>query len=122
MANILAVGLGGAIGAMARYGTGVLSARIFGLSFPYGTLGVNIVGCLIMGLIVGMFALREPVDPALKLFLTAGVLGGFTTFSAFSLEAIMLYERKPALALVYVLASVILSLGACAVGLKVMAR
>jgi len=122
MMNVLAIGLGGALGAMARYGVGIATTRVLGSAFPYGTLGINIIGCLIMGLLIGVFALREPVDPMLKLFWTTGILGGFTTFSAFSLEAIMLYDRKPALAAAYVLTSVFLSIGACAIGLKVMAR
>jgi len=120
MINVLAVAIGGALGAMTRYGAGIAATRFLGQAFPYGTLGVNILGCLIMGLLVGGFAGREPVDPALKLFLTTGVLGGFTTFSAFSLETIMLYDRRPALAVMYVAASIILSLVACAIGLKVM--
>ncbi|HEY8964422.1 MAG TPA: fluoride efflux transporter CrcB [Alphaproteobacteria bacterium] len=122
MMNVLAIGLGGALGAMARYGVGIATTRVLSSAFPYGTLGINIIGCLIMGLLIGVFALREPVDPMLKLFWTTGILGGFTTFSAFSLEAIMLYDRKPTLAAAYVLTSVFLSIGACAIGLKVMAR
>ncbi len=118
MMNVIAIALGGAIGAVARYGAGVGATRVFGLGFPYGTLLVNIVGCFAMGMLVSLFALREPVDPAMKLFLTTGILGGFTTFSAFSLETMMLYDRKPLLAFVYVAASVVLSLGACALGLK----
>jgi CrcB protein len=120
--NALMVALGGAIGAVARYGVNFAGSKFWGMNFPYGTLGVNIVGCFIMGLLVGLFALKEPVDPMLKLFLTTGVLGGFTTFSAFSLDTIMLYERKPILAVGYVAASVILSVGACVLGLKLYAR
>jgi len=120
MMNVLVIALGGAIGAVARYGAGVAATRAFGPNFPYGTLGVNIIGCFAMGLLIGLFAMKEPVDPALKLFLTTGILGGFTTFSAFSLETIMLYERKPAFAFIYVAASVIVSLLACWAGLKMM--
>lgn len=116
----LAVAAGGALGAMARYGAGVAATRAFGPNFPYGTLGVNVIGCFAMGLLIGLFAMKEPVDPALKLFLTTGFLGGFTTFSAFSLETILLYDRKPALAALYVAASVILSLAACWAGMRVM--
>jgi len=118
MITMLAIGLGGALGAMARYATNLATTRVFGPAFPYGTLSVNLVGCLIMGLLVGGFALREPVDPTLKLFLTTGILGGFTTFSAFSLDTIMLYDRKPVLALIYLAVSVILSIAACAAGLR----
>jgi CrcB protein len=122
MMNAIFVGLGGAIGAMMRYGTGVGASKWLGINFPYGTLAVNIAGCFIMGLLVGLFSIKDPVNPALKLFLTTGVLGGFTTFSAFSLETVMLYDRKPMLAVSYVALSVIVSVAACALGLKLYAR
>lgn len=118
MIAALAVGIGGALGAMARYGVNVLSTRAFGIEFPYGTLGVNIIGCFIMGVVVALFAMREPVDPILKLFLTTGILGGFTTFSAFSLETVMLFDRKPLLAGIYALASLVLSVAGCWAGLR----
>lgn len=118
MMQILAVAAGGALGAMMRYGVTLGCGRLFGTSFPYGTIGANIIGSFAMGLLVAVFALREPVDPALKLFLTTGILGGFTTFSAFSLEAIMLYERKPLLGAMYVATSFVLSVGACLAGLR----
>ncbi len=118
MIAALAVGIGGAIGAMARYGVNVFSARAFGVAFPYGTLGINVIGCFIMGVVVALFALREPVDPMLKLFLTTGILGGFTTFSAVSLETVMLFDRKPVLAGIYALASVVLSVAGCWAGLR----
>ena len=120
MIAALAVAAGGALGAMARYGVGVATTKMWGQNFPYGTLGLNILGCFVMGLLIGLFAMKDPVDPTLKLFLTTGVLGGFTTFSAFSLETIMLYERKPLLAFVYVAASVIFSILACWIGLRLM--
>lgn len=116
----LAVAAGGALGAMARYGVNVAATKLYGPVFPYGTIGVNIVGCFMMGLLIGLFMMKDPVDPTLKLFLTTGVLGGFTTFSAFSYEALMLYDRKPVIGVVYVLASVILSLVACWIGLRLM--
>lgn len=116
----LAVAAGGAIGAMARYGVNVISTKLYGPGFPYGTLGVNILGCFVMGLLIGLFVMKDPVNPTLKLFLTTGVLGGFTTFSAFSFEAIMLYERKPILGITYVAASIALSILACWAGLKMM--
>ncbi len=119
--NAIWVALGGGIGAAARYGVNIGATRFLGMAFPYGTLIINILGSLAMGLVIGAFATRE-TDPALKLFLTTGILGGFTTFSAFSLETVMLYERKPVLAVLYVAASVFLSIGACIVGLKIHAR
>lgn len=118
MMTFVYVALGGAIGSVARYGAGLVATRFFGPAFPFATLGVNIIGGLLMGLAVAFFALREPADPALKLFVTVGVLGGFTTFSAFSLETLMLWDRKPLLGLSYILLSVGLSVGACLLGMK----
>jgi fluoride exporter len=115
----LIVGLGGALGAMARYGVNIFATKMFGVNFPYGTLGINIAGSLLMGLLIGLFAVKEP-NGDMKLFLTTGILGGFTTFSAFSLETIMLWDRKPLAAIAYVAASVALSLLACWLGLKIM--
>lgn len=115
----LIVGLGGAIGAMARYGVNVGATKILGVGFPYGTLVINIVGSLLMGILIGLFAVKEP-SADMKLFLTTGILGGFTTFSAFSIETIMLWDRKPAAAIAYVAASIIISLLACWLGLKLM--
>jgi CrcB protein len=118
MMTLLYVALGGAIGSVARYGASLAATRAFGVAYPLGTLGVNVAGGFLMGLTVAFFAVREPIDPTLKLFVTAGILGGFTTFSAFSLETMMLWERKPLLALTYALASVILSVAACFLGMK----
>jgi CrcB protein len=85
----LGAGLGGAL----RHGVNVAAGRLFGLGFPYGTLIVNIAGSFLMGLLAGYFAFRPGVDQHLRLFLTTGILGGFTTFSAFSLDAALLIER-----------------------------
>ena len=118
MMTIAYVALGGAIGSVARYSAGLAATRAFGTAFPVATLGVNIIGGFLMGLAIAFFAMREPADPAIKLFVTAGLLGGFTTFSAFSVEAVMLWERKPLLGLSYILLSVVLSIGACLLGMK----
>lgn len=115
MMNVLLVAVGGAVGAVARYGVGLGAARLFGLAFPWGTLAVNIVGGLAMGLLAAKTA---PEQEALRLALGVGVLGGFTTFSAFSLETVRLMEHQPGLALLYAAASVLLSVGACWVGLS----
>ena len=85
----LGAGLGGAL----RHGVNVVAGRLFGLGFPYGTLIVNVVGSFAMGLLAGYFAFRPGVDQHVRLFLTTGILGGFTTFSAFSLDAALLIER-----------------------------
>lgn len=114
MTNVLLVALGGAIGSVGRYGVGLAAARLFGVAFPWGTLIVNVVGGLAMGLLA---ARTGPAEENLRLLLGVGVLGGFTTFSAFSLDTVRLMEREPGSALFYVLASLILSVGACWSGL-----
>ncbi|WP_137699523.1 fluoride efflux transporter CrcB [Marimonas lutisalis] len=110
--TLLQVALGGAIGASARYLTSVGAMRLMGPGFPWGTLAVNIAGSFLMGVLVVVLAHK---DGGMKIapFLMTGLLGGFTTFSAFSLDALTLWERgNHALAGFYVAASVLLSLGA----------
>jgi CrcB protein len=104
--NYLIVFLGGGIGSMLRHGVNVLSARWFGAAFPYGTLTVNVTGSIVMGLLAGYFAFKGDTAQSWRLFLMTGILGGYTTFSAFSLDAILLYERGQIVqALIYVAAS-----------------
>ncbi len=117
----LVVFIGGGIGAALRHGVNIGAARLFGTSFPFGTLSVNIIGCLAMGLLAGYFALKGDLSQNWRLFLTTGILGGFTTFSAFSLDVAVLYERgEIGLAATYVLASVMVSLIAVFAGLALM--
>lgn len=116
--TILAVAAGGALGSLLRYAMTASAGKAFGIGFPYGTLSVNVAGSFLMGALVALLAMKDPVGQTLKLFLTTGFLGGFTTFSAFSLETIMLWERKNTLGLAYALASVTLSLLACWAGLR----
>ena len=85
--------LGAGIGGALRHGVNVGAARLFGYGFPFGTLIVNVAGSFLMGLLAGYFAFRPGVDQHMRLFLTTGILGGFTTFSAFSLDAALLIER-----------------------------
>jgi fluoride exporter len=115
------VGIGGGLGAMARYGFGTLAGRLWGTAFPVGTLMINVLGSLAMGLLVGLLARTLPEGQnEIRLFVAVGVLGGFTTFSAFSLDAITLFERGDALAGVgYVLLSVVLSVLALYLGLLI---
>lgn len=114
----LIVFLGAGIGGAGRHGVNMLAARLFGTGFPAGTLVVNVVGCLLMGLIAGVFAFRGHLPQEMRLFLATGILGGFTTFSAFSLDAALLWERgEVGLAALYVGASIVLSLAAVAAGL-----
>ncbi|MDP2741029.1 MAG: fluoride efflux transporter CrcB [Pseudorhodobacter sp.] len=107
--TLLSVALGGAIGASSRYLVNVASGRVFGMGFPYGTVIVNVLGSLLMGVLVVVLAHKGGMR--LAPFLMTGVLGGFTTFSAFSLDALTIWERgQTALAAGYVLGSVVLSL------------
>lgn len=116
--NYLVVFLGAGFGGMGRHGINVLAARLFGTGFPVGTLAINVAGSLLIGLVAGYFALRGHLPQELRLFLVTGILGGFTTFSAFSLETALLWQRGEAgLAAVYVAASVALSLAGVAAGL-----
>lgn len=95
MSSFLYVALGGAIGASARHGLSLVSFRTFGPGFPVGTLLANVIGGLLMGLLVGWLALRAGAEQnTLRLFAGVGVLGGFTTFSAFSLEAFRMFETR----------------------------
>ena len=115
-ATLLQVALGGAIGSALRYLTGVASLRAFGPGFPWGTVIVNILGSFVMGALVVILAQTDAAR--LVPFLMTGILGGFTTFSAFSLDAATLFERGQAgLAAAYVAGSVTLSLLGLAAGL-----
>ncbi len=110
--NLLLVAAGGAVGATLRYSAVLLGARLLGTAFPWGTLFVNVAGSFLIGLVMatvqrGGLANAERVVP----FVVAGMLGGFTTFSAFSFDALLLFERgRPLLAGLYVAGSVLLSL------------
>ena len=114
--TLLSVALGGALGASLRYLTNVSVMRLAGPGFPYGTIVANILGSFLMGVLVVVLARRGGMGYAP--FLMTGLLGGFTTFSAFSLDALTLWERgNHSLAAFYVAASVILSLGAIVMAL-----
>src|SRR5664279_1124097 len=89
----LVVFLGGGIGAALRHGVNLAIARLLGTAFPYGTLMINITGSFIMGVVAADFAFKGDASQHWRLFLTTGILGGYTTFSAFSLDAVLLYER-----------------------------
>ena len=118
MPTVLWVAAGGAIGAAARHGVNVWAGRTLGGEFPWHTLIVNVLGCFIMGLLVELTAQRLNTTLETRAFLTTGILGGFTTFSAFSLDFALLVERKQfAAALGYGAASVLLSLTAIFAGL-----
>lgn len=120
MIQTLLVFLGGGIGAAGRHGVNIASARLLGTGFPAGTMLVNVSGSFVMGLVVAWFAFRSAgeVSQHARLFLTTGILGGYTTFSAFSLDAALLWERGEAFnAALYVIGTVVLSLLAIFAGL-----
>ncbi|HEX8469993.1 MAG TPA: fluoride efflux transporter CrcB [Brevundimonas sp.] len=124
MTRFLLVAIGGALGSTARYGVGLAAGRLFpGSAWPYGTLTVNIVGGLVMGLVAGWLAARGGAgQESVRVFAAVGVLGGFTTFSAFSLETVQMIERRQiGLAVAYVAVSVVVAVAALFLGL-LMAR
>jgi CrcB protein len=117
----LIVFVGGGLGAALRHGVNLAVARLLGTAFPYATLIENVSGSLVMGLLAGYFAFRGGASQHWQLFLTTGILGGYTTFSAFSLDAVVLYERGAlGLAALYVAASVLLSIAGLFAGLWLM--
>jgi len=120
MIQTLLVFLGGGIGAASRHGVNLAAARLLGVGLPWGTIIVNIAGSLAMGLIVAWFAFRAGAgwSQHTRLFLTTGFLGGFTTFSAFSLDVALLWERGAhGLAAAYVVGSVVLSIAGLFLGM-----
>lgn len=118
MTGYLAVALGGAIGAMGRHLVNGLALRLMGPALPWGTLAVNILGSFAMGVLIGTLARHFSVSNDVRLFLATGILGGFTTFSAFSLDTVAMAERGATVtALAYVAASVVFSIAALFAGL-----
>lgn len=118
MQAYLIVFLGAGIGGSLRHGVNVAATTLLGTAFPFGTLAINVVGSLVMGVLTEWFALKLDPGQHWRLFLTTGIVGGFTTFSAFSLETAVLIERGTTWsAAAYVLLSVVLSIGGLFAGL-----
>lgn len=118
MFGFLVVFLGAGLGGAMRHGANLAALRLLGDNFPFGTITVNVVGSLLMGVAIGWFAHKADPGQAWRLFLATGILGGFTTFSAFSLDFALLYERGQfALAALYLIASVTLALLGLFIGL-----
>jgi fluoride exporter len=116
--SYLLVFVGGGLGATLRYLINVTCARTLGTGFPWGTFIINITGSTVMGLIAGYLALKGEASQPWRLFLMTGILGGYTTFSAYSLDAALLYERgELASAALYVVGSVVLSIAGLFAGL-----
>lgn len=109
--DYLIVFLGAGLGGAMRHSVNRFAAYLFGVAFPFGTLTVNIVGSFLMGVLAGYFAFRGELSQEVRLFLTTGALGGFTTFSTFSLDTISLWERGQWMAaVIYVVASLVLAI------------
>ena len=109
--NYLLVFIGGGLGSALRHTVNVICPKLFGTHFPYHTFIINVTGSTIMGLIAGYLAFKGDAGQSWRLFVMTGILGGYTTFSAFSLDAAVLYDRgEIGLAAFYVLGSVILSI------------
>lgn len=118
MKLVLLVALGGAIGSTLRYLVSLALGWLFGVGFPWGTIAVNIAGSLAMGLVIGLAASKFQLTNELRVFAATGILGGFTTFSAFSLDFALLFERRDyGLAGLYLAGSVGLSILALFAGL-----
>nr|WP_210294802.1 fluoride efflux transporter CrcB [Rhizobium sp. BK491] len=116
----LIVFLGAGLGGAFRLGINELAARLLGIEFPVGTLIINVLGAFIMGLLTEYFAFRGGMSQEMRLFLTTGLLGGFTTFSTFALESVVLWERGQWMsAIAYIGLSVFLSIGALMAGLAI---
>jgi CrcB protein len=124
MKDVLAVGFGGFFGCVARYLTGVLIIRLFDAPvFPYATLIVNVVGCFLIGLLGGLAEHTQLISPQMQLFLMLGVLGGFTTYSAFGYQTLTLaHEGRMLLAVLNVAAHIILGLSAVGLGESITKR
>lgn len=118
MIHVLLVAIGGAVGSVARYLVNLWALRLWGAHFPWGTLAVNVVGGLAIGFLSEVIARKFNASTEMRLLVVTGVLGGFTTFSSFSLDAVGLFERgEMALSAVYIVASVVISILAVCVGL-----
>lgn len=116
-----AIALGGAVGALSRYGVNIGVAKLLGIGFPWGTLIINIAGCFLMGVLIARTAQMETVSPELRAFCATGFLGAFTTFSTFSLDFVTMWERGEMMqAALYMIASVILSILALFAGQMIM--
>jgi CrcB protein len=116
--NYVLVFVGGGLGATLRHIINITCARCMGTAFPWGTFIINVTGSTVMGLIAGYLAVKGEASYPWRLFLMTGILGGYTTFSAFSLDTALLYERgEIGLALAYVLGSVVLSIAGLFCGL-----
>ncbi|NQU70715.1 MAG: fluoride efflux transporter CrcB [Rhodospirillales bacterium] len=125
MTTLFSVALGGAVGAASRHlvggWLGGWLTGLFGGSLPLGNVAVNLIGSFLLGVLIEFSALSWSPSPDMRSFLVIGLLGGFTTFSAFSLEVVVLFERgRLDLAALYAIGSVVLAIGGLFIGMKLM--
>jgi CrcB protein len=121
MKLLIAIAVGGAAGALGRHFVGALAVKFLGHGFPWGTLAVNILGSLVMGLLIELMALSWSPSLEMRALVTVGALGAFTTFSTFSLDVVTLYERGAlSLTAMYIAASVLFSIAALIMGMRLM--
>lgn len=119
MKTLLFVAIGGAVGASGRYAVGMLATHFAPSGYPWGTFAVNVAGSFALGVLAALMALTWSPSPELRAFLVVGLLGGFTTFSAFSLDVVLLAERgRLGLAAIYLVGTVIMSVGGLFAGLR----
>lgn len=118
MNMILSISVGAVIGALSRHYMMIWVARVLGTAFPWGTLFINVLGSLLMGVLIELLALRFSLSQEIRTLLTVGILGSFTTFSTFSLDAALLIQRGDiAFAASYAFASVLVGIGALFIGI-----
>lgn len=121
--TIFWVGIGGFLGANARYWIGRMLVERYGSAFPWGTLFVNLTGAFLIGVIAQLLLMREESSPAWRLLLVVGVLGGYTTFSSYALEIVALLQSDQMMrALAYLVASNVLGIGLCLLGVTLVRR
>ena len=122
MNKVLLVFIGGGIGSMTRYGTTLLAGKWFGTGFPWGTLAVNLTGCFLIGVILGLAERSSLVQPSTRLFFVTGFLGGLTTFSSYAMESVVASRASAALALGNIALNNILGLALVACGVLLVER
>ena len=119
--TLILIGLGGGVGSIFRYLTGLYVYKYLPASFPWGTLVVNVIGCFLIGLFMGLSERSQGLDPDWRFLFVVGFCGGFTTFSAFSMESISLLQNHQAMAaFLYIAASVVVGLSATMIGFFLM--
>jgi CrcB protein len=116
MDKVLLVFVGGGIGSVTRYGTTLLAGRWFGTGFPWGTLAVNLTGCFLIGMVLGLAERSNLIQPSTRLFFVTGFLGGLTTFSSYAMESVVAFRGSTLLALGNVAVNNLLGLALVALG------